>query len=189
MKNSAIVLAGGKGERFGDKKQFVEINGVPLWKMVADKAKNVVDEVVVVGVDVVGGETRADSVFIGLENIKGKNVVILESARPLVTEQQIYDILKAVETHISATYITPCVNTIYENGEYKRNGIVELQVPQAFRRSKLLTAHKITEKHNPTDDTQLIYDIFGIKPHLLIGGRNLFKVTYPEDIKIIQSML
>ena len=37
---AGIILAGGKGTRFGGQKQFLEINGKPLWKHVFDKLSN-----------------------------------------------------------------------------------------------------------------------------------------------------
>ncbi|MCI9299145.1 MAG: NTP transferase domain-containing protein, partial [Lachnospiraceae bacterium] len=33
----AVVLAGGKGERFQGQKQLCELNGKPLWQHVYDK--------------------------------------------------------------------------------------------------------------------------------------------------------
>ena len=60
----AVVLAGGKGERFRGQKQFCELKGKPLWQHVNDKIHAVMqsDNIIVVGIDIPGGETRTESV-------------------------------------------------------------------------------------------------------------------------------
>lgn len=40
----AIILAGGKGERFHGQKQFIHIQGKPMWKFVYDKVKGIIEK-------------------------------------------------------------------------------------------------------------------------------------------------
>ena len=87
-KVGAIVLAGGKGTRFHQQKQFVQLWGKELWRHVYDKACQLIpkEQIIVVGVDVPGGETRSGSVMNGLNGLKeSEKVLLLEAARPLVT--------------------------------------------------------------------------------------------------------
>ena len=193
MIKSGIILAAGNGSRFGQKKQFIDFKGKPLWKWSYDTASEVLDEVVVVGIDCPGGKTRSESVDIGLEKIKGKVVVIFDAARPLVTEKQIKIIAEAGWKYKSASFYMPLRDTIYrERGfagcEYYRDGCVALQVPQAFRSGLLRVARKVAKDKNVHDDTILMANVYGIKPKLVLGGPNLHKLTFKEDFKILEAL-
>lgn len=39
-----------------------------------------------------------------------------------------------------------------------------------------------------TDETRVMFEFHGIKPHFFESGSNLFKVTYPGDLDIIESI-
>ena len=193
MKYSAIVLSAGKGTRFGGKKQDIVVNGKPLWKMVYDAAIKVVgsDRTVVVGKDILGGKTRSESVTIGLDNIPKdtEKVIILEAARPLVTEEQIRILLN--DRHASVSFVRPLVNTvIYRDGRYiNREDLYDLLTPQAFDYQKLVNAYKTGKYTNTTDETRVMYEEYGISPFFIETGNNLLKVTYPGDIEIIEALL
>ena len=61
--------------------------------------------------------------------------------------------------------------------------------PQAFDFELLYNAYKNCDLSElRTDETRLIYDTYGIKPMFLEGGENLFKVTYPKDIVILEAI-
>ena len=67
MKYGAIVLAAGFSTRYGgQKKQDLEFHGKQIWQYSYDTAKSVVGEgnIVAVGKDMPGGETRTKSVII-----------------------------------------------------------------------------------------------------------------------------
>lgn len=184
MNFSVVVLAAGSGIRFGENKQFVELDGKPLWKIVFDTARVVSPDVVVVGVGVPGGPRRRDSVLIGLNTVCFDRVVITEAARPLVTSTQIKDI--ASVDYPSVSYAIPPVDTVIYNGlVLPRRDCMCLQVPQAFDRDMLIEAHECVPGV-VTDDTFLMWQHHGIKPRLLDGFINLFKVTYPGDMDIIR---
>lgn len=140
----AIVLAGGKGERFRGQKQFVCLNGVPLWKIVRDKAEEVLggQNIVVVGVDVTGGKTRTQSVINGMRALQPETtrVIILEAARPLVRPAQIRELLCAEEPSVS--FVMPLVSTVIRRtGDYlNRDDLYELLTLQAFDYRRLMQA-------------------------------------------------
>lgn len=183
-KFSGIILAAGEGKRFGGKKQFIKYKGKELYKYPLKVALECLDEVVVVGVDIKGGKTRQESVLKGLKAISGDYVIILEAARPLVTKEQVELLKKEVIEHNSVSFCKPLVNTVY-NGEYIRKGAVELLVPQVFKTELLLTAHQETSLKNALDDTSIVNNVYGLKPKL-IETKGLYKITYPEDLKIIK---
>lgn len=192
----AIILAGGSGERFGGKKQFIEFAGKTLWKHVYDKTLKILpkENIVVVGVDIEGGKTRSFSIINGLKYFcnKGKKynkVIILEAARPLVTEHQIANLLE--KTNKSATYIMPLVNTVIKrDGTYcNREDYYDLLTPQCFDFEMLYKAYNIEKDWNMTDETRLMFETYGVSPEFIEGGQNLIKLTYKKDLPILEHLL
>lgn len=193
MKYSAIVLAAGFSTRYGGaKKQDLEFHGKQIWQHVYDIAKSVVGDgnIVAVGKDMPGGETRTKSVMIGLKALPAdtNRVVILDAARPLVTAKQIRDLLERPEP--SCTYVRPLVNTpIFRDGTYvNRSEMYDMLVPQAFDYKLLLEAYESGRFEDMTDETRVMFEYHGIKPTLIETENNLYKVTYPGDLMIIESI-
>lgn len=195
-KNAAIVLAGGQGTRYGQQKQFIVLNGKPLWQHVHDKVSKFVDEgdVCVVGVDIEGGATRSQSVINGLRYLKSRGeeysrLIILEAARPLITDQQIQDILD--DTHPSCTYVLPLKSTvIMKDGTYlDRNQMWKMSTPVAFDFKKFYDAYMSGKYLDFTDDTRVMFEEYGEKPHFLLGGENLLKLTYQSDLPVLESLM
>ena len=194
MDYGAIVLAGGCGKRFHGKKQFYMLDGKPLWKHVHDKIADVIgssDNIVTVGIDIPGGETRTESVRNGLQNLRGKTerVLIAEAARPLVTREQIKSILGCKSESVS--FVMPLVNTVIgrDGTYYDRSSFYDLLTPQAFDYHKLITAYNTNNYLDMTDETRVMYEEYDIKPYLIETGDNLIKVTYPRDVEVIESLL
>lgn len=192
MQYSAILLAAGKGTRYRGTKQDVIFHNKPLWKYVYETVLDVVDKnhIIVVGKDIPGGETRTGSVLNGLEVIPDDTdrVVIVEAARPMVMEKQILQLL--TDTHPSVSYVRSLVNTIiYKDGRYiNRDELYELLTPQAFDYKLLLEAYQSGRFIDVTDETRIMFEFHGIKPFFIETGSNLFKVTYPGDLDIIESI-
>lgn len=191
IKFSCIILAGGNGTRFGTKKQFIEWNGKPLWEHVYDKCIQVSDDI----------QTdfkkyphlgRMGAVMYGARKAKYPIVVILEAARPAVTVNHIEHIAFLAHTFDSVSYAIPSTDSLYDVSQKKhvnRKDIYQLQIPQAFNRKLLLRAFKLRNKKiTYTSETILMQDALGIKPHLLPGDYNLWKVTYPSDLVVIKEM-
>ena len=192
MPSSAILLAAGRGSRYGDLKQNVPLHGKPLWRYAFDLACEVVgrDRLVVVGKDIPGGETRTLSVKKGLEALKEDTdrVIILEAARPMVTKAQIEGLLQ--DTHPSCTYVRPLVNAvIFRDGRrIDRNALWDILTPQAFDYHMLREAYRLGQYTDMIDDTIIMDEYYGIRPHCVEAGNNLYKVTYPGDLHIIEGI-
>lgn len=191
----AIILAGGMGVRFGSKKQFLEFHGKELWQHLYVTVTKIIpaSNIVVVGVDIKGGDTRSGSVKKGLEWISTKGdcskVIVLEAARALVTEEQL-DIIVQNESP-SACFVTPVVDTvILKDGTYlTRSECRHLVSPQAFDFKLLYDAYRKCDLSEVrTDETRLMYETYGIKPDMLDGADNLYKVTYPKDIAVLEEI-
>lgn len=192
MKYGAIVLAAGKGTRYKGTKQDVLFHDKPLWRYAYDTVKGIVGEdyVVAVGKDIQGGETRTGSVLNGLEALPKdtERVIIVEAARPMVTKKQIVELLS--DSHPSTTFVRPLVNTvIYRDGRYiNREELYDLLTPQAFDYKLLLEAYRSGKFMDMTDETRAMFEYHGIKTHFIETDNNLFKVTYPGDLEIIESI-
>ena len=122
MLASAIIPAAGSGKRFGEKKQFKEINGKPLIyytlapffestvidDIVVPVQKNDMDEVASI-IDSVamkkkvkvieGGKTRQDSIYnaLGQINNRANFVCVHDAARPFVTKDLIEKVIRSLK--------------------------------------------------------------------------------------------
>lgn len=192
MKIGVIILAGGKGERFHEKKQDLIFHGKPLWKYVYDTANSLdcKKQIVVVGKDIPAGSTRSFSVINGLNYLSDdiSRVIITEAARPLVTIEQLNTLIK--EKSESCSFVMPLVNTIIgRDGKFfDRSSFYELLVPQVFNYSLLKKAYSTNKYLDMTDETRVLFEEYGIKPKLIETGQNLFKVTYPRDIGTLETI-
>lgn len=188
----AILLAAGRGSRYHGKKQDLIFHGKPLWRYAYEAALSVVGEgnIVAVGKDFPGGETRTGSVMKGLQALPESidRVIIVEAARPMLTRNQIVELLE--DKHPSVTFVRPLVNTvIYRDGTYiNRGDLYDLLTPQAFDRKMLMEAYKSGRFNDMTDETRVMYEYHGIKPHFIETESNLFKITYPGDLDVLESI-
>lgn len=135
MRVAAIVVAGGRGSRFGGDlpKQFLEVRGRSLVQRAVDAfvASPHVHDVVLVlpgefvgrpdapialppGVrTVAGGERRQDSVAAGFEALGAADVVLVhDAARPFVTDDLIARAIAAAAAHGAAIAALPARDTV-----------------------------------------------------------------------------
>lgn len=192
MKYGAIVLAAGSSTRYGEKKQDLEFHGKPLWRHSYEVAMRVVgqENIIAVGKDMPGGDTRTGSVIKGLKALPSDidRVIILDAARPMVTEMQIRELLE--NSNPSVTFVRPLVNTpIFRDGTYvNRSEMYDMLVPQAFDYKLLLEAYESGQFQDMTDETRVMFEYHRIKPTLIETDNNLYKVTYPGDLYVIESI-
>ena len=192
MKYGAIILAAGSSTRYGEKKQDLEFHGKQLWQYSYESAMKVVgrENIVAVGKDFSGGATRTGSVIKGLKALPNDidRVIILDAARPMVTEKQIRELLENPSP--SVTFVRPLVNTpIFRDGTYvNRSEMYDMLVPQAFDYKKLLKAYESGKFTDMTDETRVMFEYYGIKPTFVETGNNLYKVTYLGDLYVIESI-
>jgi 2-C-methyl-D-erythritol 4-phosphate cytidylyltransferase/2-C-methyl-D-erythritol 2,4-cyclodiphosphate synthase len=143
MRVSAIVVAGGRGERLGGgtPKQFLRVAGRSLLQRSLDAllASSVVDRAVVVvpaefvaGIAdvlafdparvtvVAGGARRQDSVAAGFDAVNaGSDVVLVhDAARPFVTEALVARVVDAAWTHGAAIAALPARDTVKRGADW-----------------------------------------------------------------------
>lgn len=188
----ALLLAAGSGTRYHGKKQDLIFHGKPIWRYAYETALSVVGQrnIVAVGKDIQGGATRTGSVMNGLQALPKEidRVIIVEAARPMVTKAQIEQLLN--DPYPSSTFVRPLVNTvIYRDGTYiNRNELYDLLTPQAFDKKMLEEAYLSNRFNDMTDETRVMFEYHGVKPHFIETESNLFKITYPGDLDIIESI-
>ncbi len=138
-KVSAIILAAGSGNRFGEKKQFKKLNEKPIWVYslnIFSRSECVNDLILVIPNDsletlkksqffkslnkenniklVSGGESRKDSVVNGLKAVnKANNIVCIhDAARPFIKTSYIKDSIDACSEFDGAIIAIPVVDTV-----------------------------------------------------------------------------
>ena len=150
-----------------------------------------------------GGETRQESVSLGLEEIARRLayaaadpfVLIHDAARCFIEPETIQKTIDALKSHRAVTVALPVVDTLKRvdtEGRVveavSRDALWGVQTPQGFRLSDILAAHfnaKLTQRA-VTDDTSLVEGHFAV--HVVAGSRTNFKVTTPEDIAMAERI-
>ncbi|HET9095926.1 MAG TPA: 2-C-methyl-D-erythritol 4-phosphate cytidylyltransferase [Candidatus Baltobacteraceae bacterium] len=137
MKFCAVVVAAGRGTRFGRPKQLIDIAGKPMlsWSLRTFAQMDEVGAIVVVtesewlcevaGVAreaagakihavVPGGDSRQASTYEGLRAVPAsfEGVFVHDGARPLVTAQEVRDGMHPVRPGHAAVLAVPVVDTI-----------------------------------------------------------------------------
>jgi 2-C-methyl-D-erythritol 4-phosphate cytidylyltransferase len=200
-----IVVAAGRGDRFGQPKQFCDLAGARLVDHAIAPLAQVCDGVVVVlppdvpwdgaGIPVEGGATRSDSVRAGLRAVPEEVDVVLvhDAARPLATRALVDTVIAAVQAGADAAVPgIPVADTLKRLvgdqvvGTVDRQQLVAVQTPQAFRGFVLRAAH--AQLGQATDDAALVEAARGRVVVVPGDPRNL-KITTPDDLLIAAALL
>lgn len=207
MSVTVILLAGGKGMRFGAAipKQFLPLNGHPvaLHSFLLFKSLTTVDEVRVV-VDkkyahlfdtpliAPPGERRQDSLINGimLAPIQSQFIAVHDAARPFVTEALYTRVLEGAKKTGAAAPGLPVASTIKEVDQEgivlstpPRESLRAIQTPQIIHKDLLLAGISYLKTHGGvvTDDLSLIEQI-GAKPLIVNGDPKNIKITFQGDL-------
>lgn len=194
-RTAAVVVAAGRGTRYGAPKHRLQLDGVELWRRSVDTLTNAgVDPIVVVGDvpgGVRGGERRRDSVANGLAEINGATwVLIHDAARPLVTVGLVDRVITRltrgdVDGVVPAVSIPDTVKRVRDGmviDTVDRLDLVTVQTPQGFRLDALRAAHRTFPGMDATDDAGLV-EANGGRVAIVDGDVDNFKVTFPNDLE------
>ena len=206
---ACVILAAGEGRRIGLRKQFIEVQGKPLFMYSVEKALKLFDEVILVlpkdaltkvsvpeGVKKIeGGKERQDSVLNGILETEAEVVVIHDAARPLATEEMFREVsnLGEFDGKIVAVPSRDTLKEVSHDTVLKtidRSHIWLSQTPQAFKRKVLLECHfrARNEGFYGTDDASLL-ERYGYKVGIVMGSYWNVKVTYREDLQFLEKLL
>jgi 2-C-methyl-D-erythritol 4-phosphate cytidylyltransferase len=198
MKIAAILLAGGKSERFGRalSKLHAKLSGKRVLDHSLDtlKQSNLFDEIIVVE-GPLAGETRQMSSLNGLLACSQPDFVLIhDGARPLVTVDILKRNIDAVQTHFAVNTCIPTCDTInfVDRGNVSsipdRSKCYRGQTPQSFAYDLILEAHRKTKTTNSPDDCSLVLEL-GHKVHVVLGSERNLKITSPIDLAIAEALL
>ena len=216
----AVIVAAGSASRMGGiDKVMAPIGGEP---MIVRTVRNfqecdAIREIVVVtrpdlivpvmdlchGFDkvkavVVGGDTRASSVSMGMNTLspKCKLVAVQDGARPFAGWQLIDRVVRAANAYGAAAPAVPVKDTIkvvrggivQETPE--RNGLKAVQTPQVFDFDLLRGALKKAKLDGVeiTDDCGAV-EHMGMSVKIVEGDERNIKITTPMDLKIAELIL
>jgi 2-C-methyl-D-erythritol 4-phosphate cytidylyltransferase len=203
MPTWAIVVAGGTGERFGERKQYLPLGGSRVLDWSLRAASEHCDGVVLVvpedraghseplaTVVVAGGATRSASVRAGLAAVPADAdlIVVHDAARPVPVPEVWRRVQEAVAAGADAAVpAIPVADTLREvgGGTVDRSRFVAVQTPQAFRASALREAH--AGGLDGTDDASLV-DAAGGRVVVVDGDPANVKITTPLDLTIAEVL-
>ncbi|MFF0063736.1 2-C-methyl-D-erythritol 4-phosphate cytidylyltransferase [Streptomyces sp. NPDC005279] len=231
-RTAAVIPAAGRGVRLGPgaPKALRALSGTPMLihavrAMAASRAVSLV--VVVAPPDgapevknlldahalpertdflvVAGGDTRQESVRLGLEALPDNISVVLvhDAARPLVPVDTVDAVIEAVRDGAPAVVpALPLADTVKEV-EPKEKGEPEpvvatperarlraVQTPQGFERDTLVRAHErvAVNGEGATDDAGMVEQL-GVPVVVVPGHEEAFKVTRPLDLVLAEAVL
>jgi 2-C-methyl-D-erythritol 4-phosphate cytidylyltransferase len=217
----AVLAAAGRGERLGlDRpKAFAALCGRPLLAESLERLdrSDWIDGIVVVAppgweepvillaeevgcgkvaAAVPGGETRAESVRIGVAEVPAAVDVILvhDAARPLVDDELVGKLLAHLgEGWDGVVPGLPIADTVKrtESGAVvetlRRDALVTAQTPQAFVASVLRSS--LDGEIASASDCASLVEARGGRVGVVEGDVRLLKVTSPRDLALLESWL
>ena len=218
---SVVVVAACSSVRMGEDKLFMDLEGKPVlaWTLQAIDGCAFVDEIVLVAREdrleeaaklcrdfaigkvhkvIIGGKTRNESALAGVSAVSrdAKIILIHDGARPLITEDVIYDAMHTAAMFKCAAPGVPVTDTVKETEGDRvvntpdRSRLSAVQTPQAFLseiiKGALTAAVKSGKEY--TDDCAAV-EAMGFPVRISKGSRENIKITSPVDLKLAAAIL
>jgi 2-C-methyl-D-erythritol 4-phosphate cytidylyltransferase len=145
-----------------------------------------------------GGDTRQETVLNTLMAIsphmqRDDWILVHDAARPGLETNLVEKLISSIgENDVGGILAVPVADTLKrETGGYiietqEREHLWQAQTPQMFRFATLWQGLQIAQ--STTDEASAI-ESMGFAPKLIEGNHANFKVTYPEDLKVIEAMM
>ena len=219
----AVLAAAGRGERLEAErpKAFAQLRGRPLLAESLERleASGWIESIVVVAppgweepvillaeelgcgkvvASVAGGERRADSVRIGVEEVAADAAVIVvhDAARPLVSDELVERVVTPLsqgwDGAVPGLAVVDTVKRVGPDGAIvetvPRGDLVVVQTPQAFVADVLRRA-LVSESASAATDCASLVEAQGGRVQVVDGDPRLLKVTSPEDLALVESWL
>lgn len=146
---------------------------------------------------VIGGDTRQESVRLGLESIAHRapqRVLVHDIARPMASDALISSVLDALDTHEAAIPVLPVTDTVKRGHSglvsetVSRENLYTVQTPQGFHFEALMAAHRRFGGESLPDDAALIEKSGGTVA-MVQGDPANIKITTQTDLIAMQNLL
>lgn len=218
-KITAIIPAAGRGRRMGadTNKLLLEVSGQTVLSLTLDAFEScpLVDEVLIVANEqdifsykeivsekpfkkvraiIRGGETRAESVYRGLLEAEGADIVVIhDGARACITPEIIEAVIVGSRETGAAIAAVRAVDTIKRTERDvildtpPREALWQAQTPQVFRR-EILKAAMETATGTITDDASAVEQAGGRVKIVEANYQNI-KITTPFDLLVAEAIL
>lgn len=210
---SAIIVAAGTGTRMGRDKMLIDLFGKSVLSRTVEAFSRTgfFDEIIIVCSEknrgafaeelkaysvklVLGGSTRGESSFSGIDTAQSELVMIHDGARPLVTKEIIENTLLAcIKTGCAATGVKSkdTIKTVTPDNMISstvdRETAVLIQTPQAFKRELIKSAYD-KFGFQMTDDCALM-EKMGTRIEMVEGSYENLKLTTAEDVVTAEGIL
>jgi len=145
-----------------------------------------------------GGETRRDSVRIGIESLTRSLsfIAVHDVARVLVSRALIERVLRAARSGGAAIPACPIRDTVKEVAAGRvlrsiaRERLLAAQTPQIFARDILARAHALArEPHAEATDDAMLVERLGSDIAVVPGEPSNLKLTEPGDLVVLEAWL
>jgi len=223
--NVAIIVAGGRGVRFGGTrpKQFLELHGTPIIIHTLrqfERSQEIETVVVVLPAEetagfeslvkefglkkvsrvISGGATRAQSVQRGLAAIESADIVAVhDGVRPLVTPDEIDQVVQTARVCGAAILVAPVADTIKQVAKDRikttvpRADLRRALTPQCFRFAILKRAYErlpeFESSGNEVTDESFLVEQLGVEIAAVEGSARNIKITNEADLDFAEMLL
>ncbi|NOY38601.1 MAG: 2-C-methyl-D-erythritol 4-phosphate cytidylyltransferase [Chlorobi bacterium] len=219
MTDGVIIVAGGTGERTGEKipKQFINLGGYPVlwhtisafyryqknlslilvlhpswisyWFDLSNKFPHMIPCTIVEG-----GSTRADSVYNGLKEASAFDfVAVHDAARPFLREPFLKRVFKEAHEKGNAIPVLPVSESVRKITR-QSNKTVDRNTLYFVQTPQVFRTNELKKAFNHPDyssftDEASLMEQSGIRIHPVDGDPLNIKITYPEDLKMAECLL
>ncbi len=216
MKITAIIVAAGNGTRMGGviNKVFLPLGEETVIEHTLNtfRSCSLIDDIILVTREcdielcksfddikvIVGGKTRQESVYNGLNETKDAEIVVIhDGARALITKEIIENAIEDAKKYgASAVGVSSkdTLKSVDEDGfitaTLDRDFTYQIQTPQIFKREEIIKAHEMAIRDDflGTDDCGLYEKYIG-KVKVTRGSYDNIKLTTPEDMFVAKNIL
>mgnify|MGYP001422293343 FL=1 len=216
MEKTALIVAGGSGQRLGEKtpKQFLLIKSKPILMHTIEKFSHLDKIIVVISKNytnqwidlcklhnfkvnhelVEGGSNRFESVKNGLQHINDTDIVLIhDGVRPLISKKTINNLIKKVAKNKGVLPVLPISESIRKVNQNSSNSLNRknyfiAQTPQCFMFEEILEAYNQKYKDEFTDDAS-VFEAIGGKIITIEGEKANIKITYPVDLNLAENLV
>ena len=197
-------------------KLFYKVNGkeLVLYPVETFVESNEIDEVLVVSSKsnkeafeellsehqnvsiILGGDSRQESEYCALQHLQNKAtdnclVAIHDAARSFISSELLTSLINTAKVCGSAApYLDDSKYYDKENNGLTKRKIVDIQTPQVYKYKELYECYSFLSKNNITgmvDTTESMFKFNKFETHVIRGEEKNLKITYNNDLEIIQK--